>query len=163
MTFSIIENSCMQLIVYTEKTSPRLVYVLSVFFKQLLRIDYQLVEDREVFEKSFLPKINYSQNKITEAEIFIAPTTLLFEKGIKFQSIKPFSCQKLTAFFETNAEKSDLPFDIFALVFYLLSRYEEYLPFNKDRHGRFTASESLAYQNDFLQQPLVNLWSLQFS
>ena len=43
----------------------------------------------------------------------------------------------------------------------MVSRYEEYLDFNKDVHGRFTAASSLAYQHKFLQKPLVNLWGLE--
>lgn len=158
-----VESSLMPLIFYTEKTSPRLDYVLSVFLKQLLGLDYQLTTDREDFKKSALPKINYSSTSISKEEVFFAPHSILFEKSIKFQSIKPQPCQNLPAFFYTHAEKADLPFDIFAFVFYLLSRYEEYLPFNKDTHERFTAPESLAFKCDFLQKPLINLWSLQFS
>ncbi|MFT5747752.1 MAG: hypothetical protein ACI9XO_000279 [Paraglaciecola sp.] len=153
----------MTLIFYAEKTSPRLEYVLSVFLGQLLELDYQLITDREVFEKSNLPKINYTQKRISKEELFLQPHSILFEKSIKFQSIKPHPHQNLPAFFYTSAEKTDLPFDIFALTFYLLSRYEEYLSFNEDAHGRFTASESLAFQCNFLQRPLINLWSLQFS
>jgi hypothetical protein len=52
----------------------------------------------------------------------------------------------------------DLPFDIFSALFYLLSRYEEYLPFVPDRHGRFEAKQSLAYQNGFLEEPVVDQW-----
>jgi hypothetical protein len=52
----------------------------------------------------------------------------------------------------------DIGFDIFAAVFYMVSRYEEYLPFTPDSHGRFKASESLAYQHNFLQHPVVNTW-----
>jgi hypothetical protein len=52
----------------------------------------------------------------------------------------------------------DLPFDVFSAIFYLLSRYEEYLPFVPDRHGRFEAKQSLAYQNGFLEEPVVDQW-----
>lgn len=152
----------MQLIFYTEKTSSRLEYVLSVFLKQLLGLEYQIVTNEAQFKKSNQPKINYSQNRFSTEEIFLSPHSILFENNIKIQSIKPFQHQNLTAFFGSNAKETDLPFDVFALVFYLLSRYEEYLTFNLDNHERFTASESLAYQYGFLQQPLINLWSLQF-
>lgn len=152
----------MQLIIYTEIKTPRLEYVLNVFIKQLLGIDYQLVDDKFFFQGSSLPKINYSRKKLPTEAFFIPSTALLFEKGIKFQSIKPFKFNELTAFFYTSVEESDLPFDIFAIVFYLLSRYEEYLPSQKDVHDRFVATKSLAYQSNFLQQPLINLWSLQF-
>jgi len=56
--------------------------------------------------------------------------------------------------------ESILPFDIFAASFYLVSRYEEYLPHIRDNHNRFLASGSDAFQQGFLHKPLVNIWSL---
>jgi hypothetical protein len=44
----------------------------------------------------------------------------------------------------------DLPFDPLAATFYLVSRYEEYLPFIPDEHGRFPAKQSFAFSNGFL-------------
>ena len=60
-------------------------------------------------------------------------------------------------FFE-QTENSALPFDVFAAGFYLLSRYEEYLPHIKDRFHRFPAKESLAYKNGFLKIPIIEYW-----
>jgi hypothetical protein len=51
-----------------------------------------------------------------------------------------------------------MPFDVFAAGFYLLSRYEEYLPHIKDRFHRFPAKESLAYKNGFLKIPIIEYW-----
>jgi len=53
-----------------------------------------------------------------------------------------------------------LPFDVFAASFYLVSRYEEYLPHIRDNHNRFLASGSDAFQQGFLTKPLVNTWAL---
>ena len=61
--------------------------------------------------------------------------------------------------FFAAGERSDLPYDIFAASFYLLSRYEEYLPHVKDDYGRFMAKESLAYKNRFLNQPVIDIWA----
>jgi len=61
-------------------------------------------------------------------------------------------------FFES---KGEIPFDFFSAAFYLVSRYEEYLPHQTDKHDRFKATESLAYKNGFLRKPLVNLWANQ--
>lgn len=55
-----------------------------------------------------------------------------------------------------------MPFDIFAATFYLLSRYEEYLPHVKDEYGRFLATESLAFNEGFLHQPVVDIWAYKF-
>ena len=40
----------------------------------------------------------------------------------------------------------------------MISRYEEYLPHIKDIHGRFEAKESLAFKNNFLEKPIVDIW-----
>jgi len=56
-------------------------------------------------------------------------------------------------------ERSTIPFDIFSASFYLLSRYEEYLPHVKDIHGRFPPSESIAYKNGFLRSPVIDIWA----
>ena len=63
-------------------------------------------------------------------------------------------------FFISN-NNSDLPFDPFAASFYLISRYEEYLPCVKDQHDRYPATNSLAYQEGFLQQPVVDKWVIK--
>jgi hypothetical protein len=55
-----------------------------------------------------------------------------------------------------------LPFDIFAASFYLLSRYEEYLPHVKDEYGRFMAKDSLGFKFGFLHQPVVDIWAYKF-
>ncbi|HBT10566.1 MAG TPA: hypothetical protein DEB18_14340, partial [Leeuwenhoekiella sp.] len=64
-------------------------------------------------------------------------------------------------FFVTGT-KSALPYDIFAAAFVLLSRYEEFLPHVKDEQGRFPATESLGYQEEFLTQPVIDVWAYYF-
>src|SRR4030095_3449158 len=56
----------------------------------------------------------------------------------------------------------DYPFDIFAATFYLLSRYEEYLPHQKDMYGRYAHENSLAFKEGFLNLPLINTWLKDF-
>ena len=63
------------------------------------------------------------------------------------------------AFFPVYQKESAMSFDPFAAGFYLVSRYEEYLPYRKDEYGRFSASESLAYQKNFLHKPMINIWA----
>ncbi|MEO5564225.1 MAG: polysaccharide deacetylase family protein [Chitinophagaceae bacterium] len=101
------------------------------------------------------PRINYSAEKITDDEFLIAPHALLFEKNISPQSISCFTSNIHKAFFKTIG---DFPFDIFAASFYLLSRYEEYLPHQKDMYGRYDPQNSLAYKEGFVNQPLINYW-----
>ncbi len=55
--------------------------------------------------------------------------------------------------------------DIFAASFFMLSRWEELVSNTKDKYDRFPAHSSIAYQNNFLQRPIVNeyveiMWAL---
>jgi hypothetical protein len=46
--------------------------------------------------------------------------------------------------------------DIFASVFFMLTRWEEYVTKTRDIHNRFPAKASLAYQAGFLHRPIIN-------
>lgn len=85
---------------------------------------------------------------------------LLFEIAIKEQPVTCFEYNGNTAFFKTTT--GDWGFDIFAATFYLLSRYEEYLPHQKDIYGRYAHENALAFKKGFLQQPLINIWVKDF-
>ena len=45
----------------------------------------------------------------------------------------------------------------------MLSRYEEYLPHEKDTYGRYAPENSIAYKESFLHTPLVNIWVNDFA
>ncbi len=46
--------------------------------------------------------------------------------------------------------------DIFGSAFFMLTRYEEVVKSDRDEHDRFPAVASLAYQEGFLERPIVN-------
>ncbi len=55
--------------------------------------------------------------------------------------------------------------DIFASVFFLLTRWEEYVVNKRDEHGRFIGKESILYKTGILCRPVVNeyielLWNI---
>ena len=55
-----------------------------------------------------------------------------------------------------NPESIVFSFDWLGTCFFLLSCYEEGVKSKRDEHNRFPAIASLAYQNNFLDRPLVN-------
>ena len=83
---------------------------------------------------------------------------MLFEQGINDIQLTIADWEGTPCFFPTG-ERSNLPFDVFAASFFLISRYEEYLPHVKDIHSRFSPKDSIAYQNGFLQKPVVDIWA----
>jgi len=115
-----------------------------------------LVTDAEEFNSSTLPKLNYSANENKDA-FNIRPHSILLDYGIRDYPLEVVSDNDFKKiFFRTHG--GDLPFDLLGAAFWLLSRYEEYLPHKTDNFNRFHYSSSLAYQYDFIQLPLVNLW-----
>ncbi len=147
------------LLIYTPQSTPRLQYICKFIFEDVLTTSYSLTSDEVNFEKYVGSKINYSHRNF-ENTIQLIPHTLLFEKGIKPQQVDCINEGENLFFFKT--EGANYPFDIFAASFYLLSRYEEYLPHTKDMYGRYAHENSLAYKEKFLHIPLINIWLQQF-
>jgi hypothetical protein len=147
-------------IVYTNKITPRLQYIVDFIGRQISGEPFQLTTDSFYFNDYAGPRINYSDAKINNEELIINNCSLLFEDSIKEQSISCFEVNGFKAFFKTEG---DYPFDIFTATFYLLSRYEEYLPHQKDMYGRYAHENSLAFKESFLHLPLINIWLEDFT
>ncbi len=145
------------LLVYSHKITPRLKYTFKHVCKRILGLDVDFTSKVEDFIAHDSIKMSYTKQPLSN-ELFIRSNELLFETGLSDIDINPQKWENTKGFFPTS-ERSDLPFDIFAASFYLLSRYEEYLPHVKDEFGRFMVTESLAYNNKFLGQPVVDIWA----
>ncbi|MFI5150546.1 MAG: polysaccharide deacetylase family protein [Bacteroidia bacterium] len=146
-------------LVYTPKTGPRCRYIFRVFFTELLGVAYKLTMDKEEFGSYTGARFSYSPGALAD-ELHITSSGLLSENGIREQTLSVFDWNGEKAFFATG-RNSALPFDPFSASFYLISRYEEYLPHIRDSHDRFDAKESLAWKNGFLQKPVINRWALR--
>jgi hypothetical protein len=146
------------LIIFTHKITHRNKYIFNLIFKDILGVDFTLIVDEEEFKKYNGAKVSYTNNALSD-ELFFISRSLLFESGITEQNISIFDYNTSKVFFSTG-KASALPFDVFAASFYLVSRYEEYLPHIRDEHDRFDAKDSLAFMNNFLQKPVVNIWAL---
>lgn len=146
------------LLIYCEKISNRIKYIFGLFFDELLGIKYRITSDHEAYLAHSGPSINYAKKPL-EKGIFICSDGILFERGIRNHELSFINYDGNKAFFPTFMKQSAFPFDLFAAAFYLVTRYEEYLPYMKDEYGRFSAKESLPYREGFLEKPLVNLWA----
>jgi hypothetical protein len=147
------------LILYAHSTTPRLQYIVDFIGKEWQVDSFVITSSPEEFSKYKGAKINYSDNRLSDGEVWIKPHTLLFEKEIRQQPVECFEVNNYKAFLKTEG---DLSFDIFAASFYLLSRYEEYLPHTKDMYARYAFENSLAHKEGFLTLPLVNIWLQDF-
>jgi hypothetical protein len=148
------------LLVYTHKISPRLKYVFKHICTRVLGIEVSFTTTVEEFIAHDSMKMSYAKQQLG-SEFFVKSHDILFEQGLSDVEINVHDWENTKCFFY-NGDKSHIPFDIFAASFYLLSRYEEYLPHVNDEYGRFSATESIAFKNGFLHQPVVDIWAYKF-
>jgi hypothetical protein len=145
--------------IYASDDVPRLRYIAGIIFGDILGLNWEIITDKRKLGKH--PVINYSDETLKEA-FKISPHPIIFEKGVSEKDIKVETWNSLPIFFKTSAD-SDIPFDLFAASFFLISRYEEYCKHEPDEYGRFRASSSLAFKNGFLQVPVIDLWVKSFA
>jgi hypothetical protein len=121
-------------------------------------MDYHLTDNLVDFQSHTGPKINYSHYECDGA-LQILPHKIITETEIASHSISV----RHNHIWDTLMleQQGEIPFELFAASFYLLSRYEEYLPHKVDEHGRFEADQSMAVQYGFIDTPLVDKWALQ--
>jgi hypothetical protein len=147
--------------IYTPKVTARVKYTFNLFFKHLLNSDYCITNNIDEFLSSEGSKFSYCDKPVSD-ELHFWKHPILTENNILEQNISIIPFAESKAFFPTP-KNSAMPFDVFAATFYLLSRYEEYLPYIKDMYGRFSAKESLAFKQGFLYKPVVNIWAIELS
>jgi hypothetical protein len=135
----------------------RLDYIATHIFNAILCIDFSIVHDKETFLRQTGTCINYSDEDLRHG-LQIIPHSLLFEKGVR--EIPDMEVSQWNGYFcFFRQTQGDIPFDLFAASFYLLTLYEEFFPKLLDEHGRFSPNESLAYRNGFLEIPLIDRWA----
>jgi hypothetical protein len=146
-------------LIFSHSITPRLHYITE-FLSQYYGLQLKLVSDEERFVKATDScKINYGYHHLGPNEIFIHSHALLSESSIRQVKIECFERSGYKAFFKTEG---DFGFDLFAAIFYLITRYEEYLPHQKDMYGRYAHENSIAFKENFLHLPLINIWLEDF-
>jgi hypothetical protein len=153
-------------LVFSHSVTPRLQYTID-FLSHYYGFSFKLISNEERFINAKDDcKINYGYHRIDSSEIFIHSHALLFESFVRQVKVECFEkraslldSQSYRAFFKTQ---DDVGFDVFAAIFFLLTRYEEYLPHKKDIYGRYAHENSTAFKEDFLHLPLINIWLEDF-
>lgn len=148
------------LLVYTPAITSRIKYIFKHICTRILQIPVEFTTKVEVFIAHNNLKLTYA-NQPLGREFFIKSNPILTEKGITDISVVVQDWEDTKCFFYIG-DNCSIPFDIFGASFYLLSRYEEYLPHRKDDFGRFTKHDSINFKYGFLEQPVVDIWVQKF-
>ncbi len=130
------------LLIYAIQITNRLRFTLDFIFKEQLGIEYRITDQFEEFQKCDTPKFSYATSSLID-ELNFSSQALLFENEIQDQ--------------DYNQLKSDR----FAAIFFLLSRYEEYLSHRTDTHGRFDDEENILCKRNEHLIPVVDHFVLE--
>jgi hypothetical protein len=128
----------------------------------MLGVDFKLTTDVASFRDFEGPKMSYGTSPLWD-EPFLKSVKLLFERDIYEQDLKPFDFNDVKGIFPVYNQRSVMPFDVFAAIFFLITRYEEYLPQVRDQYGRFTPQSSCLFQMGVLDKPIVDIWVLELA
>lgn len=139
-------------------------YAIDFLFRDLLKVDYCLetsdsvncyilvYNDKRInftddfwkyfkeplsyLKKSSLPKVK----RVTNQFIIEDDIPVLYGNGIV----------------EVLDNEINCGIDVFASCFFMLTRWEEYVVTERDKHNRFSAASSIAFKENFLSRPVLN-------
>ena len=135
--------------VAVSKHSKRQSYVFDLIFKEILGINYQFTSANDSGK--------YLSYGSQPSEFFIQAHELMHQNSIEKQQLSFVSFENKSYPFKINGDKSLYPFDLFAVCFYTVTRYEEYFPTQLDEHGRYRAEESWLVRQGLLKLPIVHV------
>lgn len=152
-------------LLYSPQLTPRVVYSARLLGTLLGIPTVSCTPNWEIWQTAAnCIRLNYSQRPSPSVPQLL-PQGLLQASGIAHirPEFKPHQGRMAAFFLEAPTAEALYPFDLLSLLFYLVSRYEEYLPHEADHWGRFMATSSAAFQYGFLDRPLLNEWALDLA
>ncbi len=147
------------MLIYTPHITNRIKYIFDFVFVEYFGINYTITENNELFNNCTTEKFCYT-NETNESCLIFGQSSLLLQEFVEEEQIKVISYKEINSPFAVVV--GVLPFDLFAAIFFLITRYEEYLPYKQNKYGQFQAKDSFAYKNGFLHQPVVDIWLQNF-
>ncbi len=149
----------MTLAVFSPFETSRLTYTCNYLFHELMGLDVNVYSDEALFLKAEADAfVCYRREAFAGmSTIQIIPTGLLFENSVADIEVRAGSWNDVPTIFPNEG---DIPCDVLAASFYMLSRYEEYLPHHRDEHDRFNPEQSIAMKLGFLRRPIIEEWAI---
>ena len=145
------------ILIYCKEVTPRIEYIAQLIFTQILQVEVSFTNNTSEFNKSTLPKINYSFEKFSD-EFYIKPHRIMHCKTIITPTINSVWYEGEKYFCESSKD-SVLPFDPLAASFYIVTRHEEYMEIKLDKLKRYPAEKSILSKYNLLHKPIVNIWA----
>jgi hypothetical protein len=157
--------------IFCDSLNPRLEYAVHELFRytyntskiqfEVCRGDQFSLQSMQKVENDFW--ISYSRELVPGCDVHFHPCGLLEMGSNAHKDIILEEQDGLPYFFKAPQDFKGEPFDLLAMLFYCLSRIEEYHPdFPKDEYGRCISTGNRLFQEGWSTLPLVDLWKIQF-
>ena len=138
------------LLIFVPKLTNRLGYTINVVMRNILQTEFAITVDPDTFRNHPEAKLCYDSHPLDNCDaIFIKARNLLFETTIEEQECQCFEYNGIPVLFPCYGRNTELPFDPFAAIFYMISRYEEYLPHAMISTGVFSPPKASHIKTDF--------------
>ncbi|MBM3400148.1 MAG: hypothetical protein FJY15_06230 [Bacteroidetes bacterium] len=141
-------------ILYIPGLNARIAYAVAEVFQRSITGQVHITEDENAYLNSAARvKLHYTNLELPGNRIY--RSGFLDETGIRQGFTPNTAC--MGNVFCLFSDDSRQQFDLFAMVFWCLTRYEEYQIFTPDQHGRFPASASLLHKLEVLEEPVCDI------
>ncbi len=146
------------ILLYSKHKTSRIDYITGLIFKELMGYNVRVTTQKETYSNHEGIKLWYDDAP-APGGLKITPAGLVHAKGTK-EVVTPqlTEYRGIPCLFPVTG--GALPYDPFSAAFFLVTRYEEYHPYQADEHGRFQASSSFSFKHNFLHKPVVNHYAL---
>ncbi len=151
------------ILVYSPKITSRIQYAMGLLLRTHLGYEWELTNKKDRYMAWEGPRLNYGGKPAGGPEVLVDAAGLLSERGVRDCEPEVAHHHQMPLLFPSSRKDARLPLDPFSASFYLVSRYEEYLPHQKDPLGRFEARESFAFRHGFIQIPVVDHYALMLN
>jgi len=145
----------MRIFVYAPQPGSRLQYLLEFLNRCFEETEFVLCSDEAAYKRWEGPSIQRGSLVLKERELRI-PQSPEFALPLD-RLLADLTLEKVDRLMGL-AGGEDAGFDPMAAAFWHLSRLEEYLPGQRDRHGRFAAASSALGRHHLLRSPVVDQW-----
>lgn len=157
---------------------PEREYIYGVIMREFLGMNCSVLYEERTDIEIMMPGDSHARIQIqdvllqTDNENWLQPSTLpklpLDVADVHGMDPLPvlYGCVSHSGqYVEVTPEMTYCGIDIFGSSLFMLTRYEEVVLTERDQHGRFSATQSIAFQAGFLERPIVNeyvelLWTL---
>lgn len=141
------------------------IYTVEVIFSEFLNLNFELSSSEDIdateiilsngskiiFEDHFFSKF---PNELSYLNCNNIPSKICYFSNQFLNKKLPIIYGR--NFLDVSENKVICGLDLLASSFFMLSRWEECVQKNRDKHDRFQAIDSLAFKFNFLERPLIN-------